>query len=349
LTTFVLSDMMFYIDAVFRQGDSILILEKAKAKKKFNIKMYLITTLVFVLSGSLMVTAAIYVKRGIDFVEKPQFEDSKKVDAKNLLDNEALTGNLNFLFVGTDLDGVHSDTIMVAAYNLDDKKMNFISIPRDTRVLIKGKYRKINAAYAIGGMDLLLKTIKDTFGIGINYYAEINYEGFIKAIDVLGGVDFEVPRDMNYDDPVQDLHIHLKKGMQHLDGKGAEGLVRWRHNNDYTNAYALGDVGRVDTQQQFIKALMKQKVTTSNLLKIGNIYGVLSQYLKSNIAIKDCLALAPNLKELSSKSIMTHQLPGDGEYIDGVSYFVYDDVEAARILTEDMGLEDIEVTPCNKK
>jgi cell envelope-related function transcriptional attenuator common domain len=331
----------------FGRGTITLIFKKSKVRR-FNIKIYLITTLIFILSGSLIVAAAIYVKHGVDFIEKPQFEDSSEVNSKNLLDNEELTGKLNFLFVGTDLDGVHSDTIMVASYNLDDKKMNIISIPRDTRVLIKGKYRKINAAYAIGGMDLLLKTLSDTFGIGINYYTEINYEGFVKAIDVLGGVDFDVPRDMNYDDPVQNLHIHLKKGMQHLDGKGAEGLVRWRHNNNYTSGYALGDVGREGTQQLFIKALMKQKLTTANLLKIGKIYGILSQYLKSNLAIKDCLALAPNLKKLSMDNLKTYQLPGDGEYVDGISYFLYDDVETTQILSEDMDMDNIEVIPCKK-
>jgi LCP family protein required for cell wall assembly len=323
-------------------------------KSKFNLKLYFLSTLLFVAIGGVAVGAFSAVKSGIDFVYKPQFEDKNDVvKAENLATetpkSEGMKGRLNILLVGTDLGGVHTDTIMVASYDMDHKKVDILSIPRDTRVKVNGKYRKINSANAIGGMDMLLETLKDSFGIGINYYVKINYKGFVEVVDALGGVDFDVPREMNYDDPVQDLHIHLKKGMQHLDGKQAEGLVRWRHNNDFSSGYAEGDVGRIKTQQEFIKAFIEQKLNLSNLDKAGELYGILVENVKTNMTIKNVLDLVPNLKELPSDGITTYQLPGEGEYVGDVSYFLYDGEEAERMLKEDIGLENCKVVPCDIK
>ncbi len=321
-------------------------------KSKFNLKLYFLSTLLFVAIGGVAVGAFSVVKSGIDFVYKPQFEDENdKVKAENLATTtpkpEGMKGRLNFLVVGTDLDGIHTDTIMVATYDLDNKKVDILSIPRDTRVEVNGKYRKINSAHAIGGMDMLLETLKDTFGIGINYYVKVNYKGFVEVVDILGGVDFYVPRDMDYDDPVQDLHIHLEEGMQHLDGKQAEGVVRWRHNNDYSEGYAEGDVGRIETQQAFIKAFIEQKLTLANLGKVGELYSSISENVTTNMTVKNVLDLVPNLSELPEGAITTYQLPGEGKYVGEVSYFLYDGEEAERMLQEDMGLTECEVVPCD--
>ena len=323
-------------------------------KSRFNLKLYLLSTLLFVAIGGVAVGAFSAVKSGIDFIYKPQFEDENDVvKAENLATEtpkpEGMKGRLSFLLVGTDLGGVHTDTIMVAFYDLDKKKVDILSIPRDTRVKVNGKYRKINSANAIGGMDMLLETLKDSFGISVNYYVKINYKGFVEVVDALGGVDFDVPRDMDYDDPVQDLHIHLEKGMQHLDGKQAEGVVRWRHNNDFTSGYAEGDVGRVKNQQAFIKAFIEQKLTLSNLDKAGELYGILVENVKTNMTVKNVLDIVPNLKELPSDAITTYQLPGVGEYVGEVSYFLYDGEEAERMLQEDIGLTGCEVVPCDVK
>ena len=314
-------------------------------KKKFNFKLFFRSTLLFVLIGVVGVALITAAKNGWDFISKPQFEDDDDVVQYESLDPvDKKSGKLTMLLAGTDAGGSRTDTIMVAVYHLDEGKVDILSIPRDTRVLINGKYRKINSANVYGGTDLLIQTIRDTFGIGINYYAVITNTGFVEVIDALGGVDFDEPHDMDYDDPVQDLHIHLKKGMQHLDGKQAEGVVRWRKNNTGSSG---GDVPRVKTQQAFIKALVEQKLTLSNIGKIDEIYKVLSEHLNTNVTIKDVLGLVPNLKELDTNNVNMYLLPGDGKTISGASFFLYEQEEAQRIIREDMGLTNAVVKPCN--
>jgi LCP family protein required for cell wall assembly len=159
---------------------------------------------------------------------------------------------LNILLLGVDVGTVgsdnspkRSDTMMVFHYDPKTSEMVMVSIPRDTKVTINGSSEKINAANAIGGTELAIKSVEKLLGIDINYYVEINYEGFRKFIDAIGGIDTVIPFDMNYDDDFQDLHIHFKKGQKvHLDGQKAEEFVRWRKNNDGTG-YAEGDLGRI--------------------------------------------------------------------------------------------------------
>ena len=121
-------------------------------------------------------------------------------------------------------------------------------------VYINGKSRKINYAYNLGGMDQMRETVSDALGIPVDFTVEVNLKAFVKLVDEIGGVDFEVPLNMNYDDPYQDLHIHLKKGMQHLDGQNALKVVRFRHNND-GSGYGTEDIGRIGTQQAFLKVM----------------------------------------------------------------------------------------------
>lgn len=313
--------------------------------KGFNFKLFFRSTLLFVLIGVVAVALVTAAKNGWDFINKPQFGDEDDVvQYENLEPVDKKSGKITMLLAGTDAGGSRTDTIMVAVYHLDEGKIDILSIPRDTRVLINGKYRKINSANVYGGTDLLIQTIRDTFGIGINYYAVITNTGFVEVIDALDGVDFYVPHDMNYDDPVQNLHIHLKEGMQHLDGKQAEGVVRWRKNNTGSSG---GDIPRVKTQQDFIKALIEQKLTLSNINKIGDLYKVLTEHLNTNVTIKDALGLVPNLQEFNTENVNMYQLPGDGKTISGASFFLYEQEEAQRIIREDMGLADAVVKPCN--
>ncbi len=220
------------------------------------------------------------------------------------------TGKINILLLGVDKDKLRTDTIVVASYDLDDSKVNILSIPRDTRMYIGNSYQKINAAHAISqsgkikGPQGTIEAVTRLTGIPINYYVEFSFDAFKNVIDALGGVDFDVPRDMYYKDPVQELYINLKEGYQHLDGDKAEQLVRFRQ-------YPDGDIGRVATQQAFIKAFAEQKLNLSIISKIPDLYEVFKKDIQTNFTLMDVTRYAKNLEELSSENIQMFQLPGN--------------------------------------
>ena len=166
-------------------------------------------------------------------------------------------GMVNILLLGVDEGGNRSDTIMLVSLNGKTNKVNILSIPRDTRVPVGRGYQKINAAIGIGKQEvakgnlqepeeLSVEKVKMLTGLPIHYFMSIDFDGFKEVIDVLGGVDFEVPFNMVYDDPVQNLHINLKAGMQHLDGEAAHDFVRFRQGNPGHKGYATGDLGRIE-------------------------------------------------------------------------------------------------------
>lgn len=249
------------------------------------------------------------------------------------------TGKVNVLILGVDKDGLRTDTIVVASYDLDTNKVNMLSIPRDTRMYVGKKYQKINAAHAISqsgkikGPQGTIEAVTRLTCIPINYYVEFSFDSFKDTIDALGGVDFDVPRDMDYEDPTQDLYIHLDKGFQHLDGDKAEQLVRFRR-------YPEGDIARVQMQQQFIKAVAEQKLNISILGKLPELYSTLKDDIKTNFGLTDITKYINNLKELSPDNITMYQLPGQfgGEEY-GASYWIADMTEVKTLVETEFGVD----------
>lgn len=234
--------------------------------------------------------------------------------------DELITDKVTVLMLGTDAEGVNTDTLMLAMLDCKEKTVNIMSIPRDTLVPNPWGGRgtsKINSVYAAKGMSGIINQVKDLTGLPINYYLMVNFEGFRKAIDVLGGVDFDVPLDLNYDDPSQNLHINLKAGMQHLDGAKSEQLVRSR------NQYPMADITRTQVQRDFIKAVIEQHANVGNVTKINELYTTLEPYVKTNVKVGDALRYAPVLAKVESENILLHILPGttngSGDYICNVS------------------------------
>ena len=243
------------------------------------------------------------------------------------------TGKINVLVLGADKDGMRTDTVILASYDLDSNTVKLLSIPRDTRMYVGNKYQKINAAHAISqsgkikGPQGSIEAVTRLTSIPINYYVEFSFDAFKNTIDALGGLDFDVPQNMNYEDPAQDLYIHLKKGFQHLDGDKAEQLVRFRR-------YPMGDIGRVEMQQAFIKELAAQKLNMSIIGRLPDLYNVLKDDIDTNFTLLDVTKYANNLKELSPENITMFQLPGafgGGEYT--VSYWIAD-MDATKTLIE---------------
>jgi len=310
-----------------------------RKKKKFNIRLYVMMTLFFVLFGVVAMAGVSVVKNGVDFFSKPMLaQHTDVVDSANIKAIKQGTGTINFLLAGTDKGGLRTDSIMVASYNLETKKVTIMSILRDTRVYVNGKFRKVNAAFALGKTDLLLKTLKQTFGIDINYYITIDNKAFDDVIDTLGGLDIDVPYNMNYDDPYQDLHIHLKKGMQHLDGNKAEQFVRWRKNN---TGPSIGDTERVKNQQTFMKAIFDQKMNLSMIGKVSKLFAIIKKQVNTNLTVNECLAFVPALKQMKGEdAVTTIDMPGEAKMVYGASYYIYDAEKTQAVLREQMGMKD---------
>ena len=265
------------------------------------------------------------------------------------LDKVAAEGKFNVLILGVDEDGVRADTIMVFSVDNINKTTKVLSIPRDTRVTLNtGKSIKINSCLGFKSREkFMIETIKTITKMPIHYYCEVNFDGFIKIIDILGGVDYNVPHDMNYDDPVQNLHIHLKAGMQHLDGQAAHDFVRFRHNNKSEDVYApgvyyQGDIGRISAQQDFLKELFRQKMQPQYLLKAPELINAAYSNVKTNFSIASALDFVSILNSAESTNLESFVLPGEGRYVGNVSYYIYSPSETKKLILEEFGFPEDE-------
>jgi polyisoprenyl-teichoic acid--peptidoglycan teichoic acid transferase len=180
---------------------------------------------------------------------------------------------VRILLIGADKrhgDRGRSDTLLLLTLNPRTHRMTLLGMPRDLRVSVPGHGRtKINHSYAYGGPALTRQTVSDFLGVKVDYHALVFFGGFVQAVDALGGVTVDVPdveghgRGMNYDDNAGNLHIHLKPGRRHLDGRQALGFVRYRQ----SNIAGLGDSdeARSGRQQQFLRALAEQHLRPTSL------------------------------------------------------------------------------------
>jgi len=188
------------------------------------------------------------------------------------------TDKLTFILLGYDEvdEFAHrSDTLMVGAVDFYARKIRVVSIPRDTLIHIpRYSFMKVNSAYALGGDDLVRRTMESFTGVDIDYVISVNYRGFVEVVDALGGVDMTVERAMNYDDRRGDTHIHIDAGDNYFDGETALDFARFRHD-------ASGDFGRIERQQALMKALFDQAIKPANWLKLSNVANVIA----SNIGV----------------------------------------------------------------
>lgn len=225
----------------------------------------------------------------------------------------SLSGRTNVLVMGTDPDGQNSDSMMFVSIDHDEKTVDLMTIPRDTRILMDGYYCKINAAHAAGGEEKAVSVVEELLDTNIQYYVSCNTAVFREIIDALGGVYFDVPERMQYNDPYQDLYIDLYPGYQLLDGDHAEQLVRYRQ-------YTFGDMDRTTVQRDFVKALVEQKLNMSMLSKIDDLYSVFSEKVKTNMSLSEMIKIASGMRSLDMDHFRTHVLPCELADIDGISY-----------------------------
>ncbi len=193
------------------------------------------------------------------------------------------TDKVTFILLGYDEvdEFAHrSDTLMVGAVDFIAKEVRILSIPRDTLVNIpRYGFMKVNSAYALGGDDLVKRTIEEFIGVEIDYIVSVNYQGFIDIVDMLGGVDMTVERDMNYDDRRGDVHIHIEAGDHHFDGETALNFARFRHD-------AAGDFGRIERQQALMKAILDQAIRFKTFFQLQNIASVIEENVNLTVNVE---------------------------------------------------------------
>jgi LCP family protein required for cell wall assembly len=194
------------------------------------------------------------------------------------------------LVLGRDTGGGgNCDTMMLVSYDVTNQKLTVMSIPRDTMVNVPWDVKKINSVYNFygggdRGIEKLDKEIADLIGFVPDYSVILEWEAIGKLVDAIGGVYFDVPRNMDYNDPYQNLSIHIAKGYQHLDGEKAMGVVRFR---DGKNGYKNGDLGRIETQQAFLKAVMKQLLQVKNVTKIQKFAQIFEQNVTTDLTVQN--------------------------------------------------------------
>ena len=240
-----------------------------------------------------------------------------------------------------------TDTIMVAKYNPRDQKAAVISVPRDSFVgkseATASAYDKINARYSEGPQSLL-DCVNNLTGLNVKYYINVDTKALRDLVDTLGGVYYDVPIDMDYDDSTQDLAIHLKAGYQLLNGQQAEGLVRFRHNNDgssYPISYGDNDIGRMRTQRSFIKVVLKQAMKPENITKINQLMTIAQEEVDTNIPWNVSKNYIAALMDFNTDNMISDTLPGTPQYINSYSFYLVSKSQAKK-LVQKMFLSTVE-------
>lgn len=238
------------------------------------------------------------------------------------------------LLAGSDDGNGNADTIMLGVFDTVNNTASLVSIPRDSLVNVNGKNRKINSTYGIGGVELLCQTVSDTLTIPVDYYVLVSLQAFERIVNEIGGVYFTVPQDMDYEDPVQDLYIHIKAGYQLLNGKDALGVMRFRH------GYSNQDLGRAQTQRAFLTALVKQTVTLSNVSKVSSLIKILNQYVSSNMPVDTMIYFGTQAIGMDlSTNLTSVTLPGEWIY----PFYELDDDKVLDIINS-LGIYETELT-----
>lgn len=219
-------------------------------------------------------------------------------------------GVYTFLLAATDVGGGNTDTIMVVTYDTEEQKVGVVSIPRDT--MVDRKNPKINSVYASGGIEELKNVASALLGFPIDHYVTVNINAFKRLVDAVGGVNFYVPCDMNYDDttPGEELHIHYTEGMHPLDGQQALEVVRFRHNNDGSG---YTDVGRTQTQRKLLTTVAKKVLSLSSVTKFNSFVEIFTDNVKTDLSAGNIAWFASQALKLNPDTdISGETLPGDG-------------------------------------
>ena len=319
-----------------------------KQRRQIHIIIAIITIILLTATGVLGVKIA---KNGLSL--KGMLMTSIGQDEKDIQNLEPFYCLV--MGISEDIEAKLTDTIMLCAYYPNEQKVSMLSIPRDTFIgnstTNADSYDKINALYQ-KSPERTLEAVRNLTGIDVRNYVVISNNALIDVVDAIGGVYFDVPINMKYDDWGQKLHINLKKGYQLLDGDKAEQLVRFRHNNDgttYPASYGTQDIGRMRTQREFLKAAAAQILSGNNIFKIDDIMQVLFDNIETNLKMEDIIKYIPSATEFNPENIQAEMLPGVADYIGILSFYVNDEEETNTLVSTLFGLTEEEIEANKEK
>lgn len=317
-----------------KEEQELYIPPRPKRKRKKVRWVRLLAVLVFLgalLTGLFWGTVWIYKT----FINPPQVQvAAANEDIKN---DAKLNERINILLLGID-DGdseaaasepKRTDAMILLSVDPKENKVAVLSIPRDTRVVLAGHRspQKINAAYTFGGVVMAKQTVANLLKVPIHYYALANWKGFIDVVNQIGGVDIYVDHDMHYEDPYANLVIDIKHGFQHMDGETAGKYVRFRSDE-------LGDIGRVQRQQKFLKAAAEQMFSVQNISKIGSLLSTLDKYVETDLNTITMLKAANSFKIFGDDKVRSCMLYGAFDDKSGVSYWSVNEASVQKSLDE---------------
>ena len=305
--------------------------KKSKKKKKKILIVLALILIILIIAGGVLAYRANKLGGGMGGLIAATLGHDEETK-KNL-------DTLTFLALGKSQN--LTDTIIICSYDPKTQQASMLSIPRDTFVgTNKNKataMQKINALYQVSPQKTLDAVNKLT-GLNIKYYAMIDTKSLREVVDAVGGIYFDVPRDMKYTDTSQDLHIDLKKGYQLLDGDKAEQLLRFRHgqklSDTYSSEYGKQDLGRMRTQREFLIEAAKQILQLKNVFKIGEFIDIAHENLETNIPVSLIKDYIPYAIEFDTNNIKSDMLPGSAGTFNSVSLYISDTKETKQIVND---------------
>lgn len=297
-----------------------------KPKKKRHKGLYITLCVVIVLAAALFAAYRLLIKPPEVAQGGPAAVPSNAVSGKDApkTDSGRREGVYTFLVVGLDRVGNNTDTIMVGCLDTKQGKLNIVNIPRDTLVDTAYRVKKVNNIYPASknnggnGIDDLKEAVKDLMGFTVDSYAVIDLEACARIVDIIGGVTFNVPVNMYYDDPAQNLHIAIPAGEQKLSGENFVKVMRFR------NTYAGGDIQRIGVQQDLLKALAKQTLTAGNIKNIDQLLAVYEQYVDTNLTKNNVYFYIEQFLKLQMDNITFATLPNTARTLCSLSYVMTD-------------------------
>lgn len=324
---------------------------KVTGKKKKDLKrkrIFRIVTGFFLIVFS--VTLGMLLATFNSIIEQYNMNTDKKISLNSLRGISDAVGSikeirtplettLNVLVMGSDISysrghaidnaPTRSDTMMLVRIDPVSKQVNILSIPRDSRVIIPGHryHDKINSAFAIGGERLARQTVANLVGVPVHHYAILRVNGLVNIIDIIGGVEIDVEKNMHYRDYTAKLDINLKKGRQILNGTQAHGYVRFRHDE-------IGDIGRVQRQQKFVDALAEKLLRPSTIIRFPELVAEVQKNIITDMTNNEMLRIGYFLKTLKRAQVKLVMLPGRFGNMFGISYWIIDETASKNVITE---------------
>lgn len=306
-------------------------------KKTFKVLLRILLVIVIILVIAVIALAGTYF-----FINWQKDVQDKESGDKNIIERLVVPEKkeepvVTCLFLG--VNGNLTDFIMLGQYNPNTREIALLSIPRDTNVGNNSVDGKINSTYSSRGMDKLKKQVTEITGIEIDYHVLFKTKILRQVVDKIGGVTVDVPINMNYDDPYQNLYIHLKKGTQKLTGSQAEQFCRFRKNND-GSGYPGGDVERTKAQQKFIKAFISELLKVDNVSKIPDLINIVLEGTKTNVTLNVAKEYIDDVIALKTDRITTNTLPGSARMgkspLGYMTSYYYYDAEKTKTMVDEM-------------